>query len=948
MKNNQRFIRSPFLILFALFVSVFALAQNSPFSLGSEADFSNQLLKAELQTSNLELKLPNNERLEAIINVREISSEQNYFVTGKINSLKNASFSITKTNGVVEGHIILSDQNKGYQYTSGDRNDVLIKEIKLDKLLCIGLESVSNNESSDSNNASNAQIMVPILNSLPGSGATIYLDFDGEVVRGTSWSGGATIDAKPEGYSEAEMERIWEYVAEDFSAFNVNVTTDRSVFDRTPKNKRMMTIFTTTTTAAPGSGGVAYLNSFSRNNDDPCWVFNGRPGSIKSAGETATHEVGHTLGLRHDGDTRGAYHSGNGVFGPIMGANFRNPVGHWSKGEYPGANNNEDDLAIITRPRNFGYKNDDHAGTLNNATKLVADNSGNVDPSKNNGVITKSTDKDVFSFETSGGEVDFKFSPAKAQPNLNVQARILDASGNEVAKDNPRGGDLSASIKMNLRAGTYYIEIDGEGEGDSYTDYSSIGVFSISGTYKVGNNNQAPVANFIGDIECNKVAFESTSINTVNSYLWNFGDGNTSTEESPLHTYQSDGTYSVSLTVTNAIGSDTKTIDNFITVKTASLPNAANKTICSGANETLELSGSNGYVWYDAATGGNVVNTGNSLDLSSLTATQRYYVAGTTEPTLQAAVGENTINNSNGDIHQGGFYLVFDSEQPFLLKTAKVFADGTADRTLELRDNSGQVVASKVINIKDGESIIDINLTVPAGANLQAGFAQGAQLFRSNAGLNFPYNVDDVVSIKGSTASNPTGFYYYLYDWKISTLGECKTDDRTEVVITVNESPTIPVITFTQATNQLSVPDNYDNYQWFLNGVAINGANSPIFIARENGDYTVEVSNNGGNGCSSISEVEEVTTLSISDFIRNNFKIFPNPVNNELTILKTNGINLINAKINDVNGRLVKVIDLTDTVEQSIHINVSELSSGMYFMNISSQQGQGTVKIVKQ
>ena len=63
------------------------------------------------------------------------------------------------------------------------------------------------------------------------------------------------------------------------------------------------------------------------------------------------------------------------------------------------------------------------------------------------------------------------------------------------------------------------------------------------------------------------VQFTDESADFLESWLWDFGDGETSTNQNPSHTYSSAGVYTVSLTGTNAGGTDTKTIINMITVK---------------------------------------------------------------------------------------------------------------------------------------------------------------------------------------------------------------------------------------------------------------------------------------------------------------------------------------------------------------------------------------------
>ena len=62
------------------------------------------------------------------------------------------------------------------------------------------------------------------------------------------------------------------------------------------------------------------------------------------------------------------------------------------------------------------------------------------------------------------------------------------------------------------------------------------------------------------------IAFTNASTGTPPlSYEWDFGDGITSTLESPTHAYAAAGTYTVTLTATNAYGTDTT--EAVITVK---------------------------------------------------------------------------------------------------------------------------------------------------------------------------------------------------------------------------------------------------------------------------------------------------------------------------------------------------------------------------------------------
>lgn len=81
--------------------------------------------------------------------------------------------------------------------------------------------------------------------------------------------------------------------------------------------------------------------------------------------------------------------------------------------------------------------------------------------------------------------------------------------------------------------------------------------------------NIPPVANFIGSptVSCSgDIQFTDQSTNAPTSWLWDFGDGNTSTLQNPMHSYTSTGTYTVTLTATNAFGSDDTIKSSYIDV----------------------------------------------------------------------------------------------------------------------------------------------------------------------------------------------------------------------------------------------------------------------------------------------------------------------------------------------------------------------------------------------
>ena len=365
------------------------------------------------------------------------------------------------------------------------------------------------------------------LHSRPGADQVIYLDFDGHTTTGTSWNNsyGTTllsppynIDGNSEAWSASEITRIndvWRIVSEDFAPFDIDVTTEEPPLARLMQSGAgdtqwgVRVVITADVWAGCGCGGFAYINSFNWSSDTPVFVFNS---GLSGVAEASSHEVGHGLGLAHDGTSAVTYYYGHGTgqqgWAPIMGAGYNRIVTQFSRGEYYLANNNTasgnygkgaDDLAVITTYNGFGYRPDDHGDTSPAASNLAGS------PASASGVIETTDDVDVFAFTTAGGTVTFDIDPVALRPNINLAANLTNSSGGVVAFSDP-ATVLDASFNVSLAAGTYYLAIDGAGMGDplvspptGHAEYGNIGQYTVTGTFPAAASTYVAVIGDFGD-----------------------------------------------------------------------------------------------------------------------------------------------------------------------------------------------------------------------------------------------------------------------------------------------------------------------------------------------------------------------------------------------------------------------------------------------------------------
>lgn len=388
-------------------------------------------------------------------------------------------FSLLKSTDGYQGILINKDQTKGYKISEDKFGELLFTEAPISELI-FTCSFEENSEKADHKTFfrgfignSNTESDVYKLESNSGAEHCIYLDFDGEP--GVYFYGWNNHTFTVANFSDTLVRQIWDNVAEDFIPFNVNVTTNRAVFDSYPTSKKGWAAFASF--GITGWLGVAQNPSFGTG--IPCLVnVPPTPFSHPSLWLTPSHELGHTFGLTHHGGPAGPYYPGHGEYVPIMG-NSHNKVSQWSKGEYSGATNTQDDIAIIGGQ--LGYSEDDYI----NVNQLIIDPSNAVNPLLNNGIINSRNDVDTFKFVLAGsGTIDVTAQAGFSLPNLDIKLSLFDIQGNLIASNNPIG-KRSATIYENVSPGTYFLVIDGDQEltvNTGWSDYGSMGYYELTGT----------------------------------------------------------------------------------------------------------------------------------------------------------------------------------------------------------------------------------------------------------------------------------------------------------------------------------------------------------------------------------------------------------------------------------------------------------------------------------
>lgn len=426
------------------------------------------------------------------------------------------------------------------------------------------------------------------------------------------------------------------------------------------------------------------------------------------------------------------------------------------------------------------------------------------------------------------------------------------------------------------QAGTYSVNVISTENGCTST-------ISIEVMETINN----PVAQFTSEKDDTAVNFSSEgSQGGVITYLWEFGDGSTSTEANPIHTYAENADYEVCLTVTNECGSD---------------KSCETVTISSGSS--LDISINVEMVKCNAACDGSI-----SID-----------VPGDVENYTIAITGQNGYSSeefSNADLCAGTYeYTVTNEINESVTGTIEI----TEPELLEIND---QVVTNVACN---GEANGSISLTISGGTGEYQ--------------INWS-NDESTATIDDLTADK--------YTAEITDENGCKISQEFEITEPTKIELTDQILTNSDENQSngainITVDGGTAPYTYLWS----NGDETEDVSDLDPGEYKVIVTD--ANNCKiefgpfkietiiSVNEIDDLEYLNV----------LPNPVSDHLFIdakfennkdLTISIINKLGLEVSSVQRRGIKIDEV---------LNVSEYPAGLYFIVIKTEDQSVTRKFVK-
>ena len=460
------------------------------------------------------------------------------------------------------------------------------------------------------------------------------------------------------------------------------------------------------------------------------------------------------------------------------------------------------------------------------------------------------------------------------------------------------------------------------------------------------------------------VSFTDVSTGAPTAWSWNFGDGGTSTLENPIHSYATNGTYNVCLTVTNPIGSNTSCqnvpIDSYE-------PPVADFSYTGDPIVTftdLSLNDPTSWNWNF----GDGFTSTEENPVHTYATNGAFFVCLTATNALGSSTDCNTINISGYPVTPvTDFTYSSDPTVVFTDLSTNVptywdwtFGDGdvsTEQNPVHTYDENGTYTVCLTSGNAAGSDSECKNIVVDGYAAPIANFSFTGDptVAFSDLSLNDPttwlWSFDDG---DVSTETNPTHTYALngTYNVCLSVTGAGGSDTYCQDVVII-ENGVAPVTDFsfeliglTGIFTDLST-NSPDDWYWDFADGAISGLQNPTHTFPTVDIYNVCLTTTNDFGFNTYCKVVDLTsgaTLSAVNYIT----MYPNPTEN-YTIVTGEQFNTGNPSFTIVNalGQQINIDGMVSQANGNITINTEQLAAGNYTLRITTNDKIYIGKFVK-
>ena len=293
---------------------------------------------------------------------------------------------------------------------------------------------------------------------------------------------------------------------------------------------------------------------------------------------------------------------------------------------------------------------------------------------------------------------------------------MIDGRDAILAADQALYGGMHRCLIWDVFANRGFGYSASQGSSSSRSDQVEAFDLSLFGAHHLTNCRIQLHCRLGCDLEFN---FTDNSTNVPQNWLWDFGDGSSSTLQNPSHTYAASGTYTVKLVVSNTVGSDSNT--QIVSIVLPAAPTVDKLNACSGDSVLATAIGNGSIEWLDLS--GNLVSTGDTLNLPPLSGPATYLLRdNVTAPPAQVGPLDNSIGG--GGYHGTGYHgaLNFTAVQGCEILSAWVDADGPGLRSFIVGSGfntngatpTGNGIVDQVtVMLVDGPQRVNLNLSVP-------------------------------------------------------------------------------------------------------------------------------------------------------------------------------------------------------------------------------------------